>query len=166
MQNFFRPSDQEAIFSTLLQGHFVAAPDPASSQTHAEERRVQAERDASFRELLRQIVRVTIGLQDRLTRMFLPIAQRCHYIFSLRSLSVIFRNICHTLPANPPHLDLLRLWRNECAWIYAERMIDAVDQDRYRRTFVTCVKREFAGQHVSFSFHRQLFPHHICWVIT
>ncbi len=40
------------------------------------------------------IVRVTVELQDRLRTMYLPTAQRCHYIFTTRNLATVFRSAC------------------------------------------------------------------------
>ncbi len=37
------------------------------------------------------VVKVTVELQDRLRNMFLPTASRCHYIFTTKDLSLIFR---------------------------------------------------------------------------
>ena len=44
-----------------------------------------------LRHLLGLVVRVSLELQSKLRAMFLPTAQRCHYIFTMRDISVIFR---------------------------------------------------------------------------
>ena len=44
-----------------------------------------------MRSLLNLIVKVTVELQDRLRAMYLMTSQRCHYLFTMRDLSVLFR---------------------------------------------------------------------------
>ena len=51
----------------------------------------QHQAEEALRQLLTTIVQVTIELQERLRDMFLPTAQRCHYIFTLKDLSAIFK---------------------------------------------------------------------------
>ena len=53
---------------------------------------MKAEEEA-LREMLTLIVTVTLELQDRLRTMFLPTAERCHYIFTMKDLGNIFRYI-------------------------------------------------------------------------
>lgn len=44
-----------------------------------------------MRSLLSLIVKVTVELQDRVRSMYLTTSQRCHYMFTMRDLSVIFK---------------------------------------------------------------------------
>ena len=41
--------------------------------------------------LLSLLVDVTVEIQDKLRYMFLPTSQRCHYIFTMKDLGVVFR---------------------------------------------------------------------------
>lgn len=45
----------------------------------------------NFKELLSTVVRATIELQNELRVMYLPTAQRCHYIFTMTDLTMLFR---------------------------------------------------------------------------
>lgn len=47
--------------------------------------------EEAMRGLLNLIVKVTVELQDRLRAMYLMTSQRCHYLFTMRDLSVIFK---------------------------------------------------------------------------
>ena len=47
--------------------------------------------DNTFKELLSKMVRTTIELQNELRVMYLPTAQRCHYVFTLTDLTMVFR---------------------------------------------------------------------------
>ncbi|KAK2150977.1 hypothetical protein LSH36_380g01074 [Paralvinella palmiformis] len=51
------------------------------------------EEEAALKSLLSLIVQVTLELQDKLRLMFLPTAERCHYIFTMRDISNIFSNL-------------------------------------------------------------------------
>ena len=44
-----------------------------------------------LREFLCLLVSVTLELQDRLRTMFLPTAERCHYIFNMKDIGTVFR---------------------------------------------------------------------------
>ena len=54
-------------------------------------RKLLKESEEDLRSQLNLMVKVTLELQDRLRTMFLPTAERCHYVFSTRDLRVIFR---------------------------------------------------------------------------
>ena len=47
--------------------------------------------DVAFREMLSTIVYTTVELQNELRVMYLPTAQRCHYVFTLADLTMVFR---------------------------------------------------------------------------
>lgn len=47
--------------------------------------------DNAFKDLLSNVVRTTIELQNELRVMYLPTAQRCHYVFTLTDLTMVFR---------------------------------------------------------------------------
>ena len=54
-------------------------------------RNVIKEEEEALKNTLSTIVRVNMELQTRLRTMFLPTAQRCHYIFTMRDMGNIFR---------------------------------------------------------------------------
>lgn len=45
----------------------------------------------AMRDLLGALVYITLELQENLRTMFLPIAHRCHYIFTMTNLTMVFR---------------------------------------------------------------------------
>jgi hypothetical protein len=47
--------------------------------------------DSAFKQLLSTVVRTTVELQNELRVMYLPTAQRCHYVFTLTDLTMVFR---------------------------------------------------------------------------
>ena len=47
--------------------------------------------DEAMKNLLTLIVSVTIQLQGKLAQMFLHTPKRCHYSFTMKDLSVVFR---------------------------------------------------------------------------
>ncbi|KAK3108743.1 hypothetical protein FSP39_014630 [Pinctada imbricata] len=142
--------DQQTIFSTLLQTHFIS-PETTRGQgvhhhLHDEKNlAILREQEENMRRLLNLLVKVTVELQDRLRSMFLPTAQRCHYIFTLKDLAVLFKNLCLSLQPGCTKKNLMLLWQHECSWVYAHRMVSEVDCRRYRTAFVTAVKKEFTS---------------------
>lgn len=103
-----------------------------------------AQGDALMRELLTLVVKVTVELQRNLSAMYVQTAKRCHYVFDMRELGVIFRNLCFSLRPHCARKDLLLLWEHECLWTYGYRMISEVDYDRYQAAFVNVVKKNFS----------------------
>ncbi|XP_056010102.1 uncharacterized protein LOC125667097 [Ostrea edulis] len=142
-------ADQQSIFSILLQTHFIA-PETSSTQAghhlHDEKNLVIIKKqEEAMRGLLNLIVKVTVELQDRLRAMYLMTSQRCHYLFTMRDLSVIFKNLCLSLRPGCTKRNLMLLWQHECTWVYSHRMVSEVDVRRYRQAFVTAVKKDFTN---------------------
>ncbi|XP_069115919.1 uncharacterized protein [Argopecten irradians] len=145
-------SDLQTIFSTLLHTHFIT-PETSSSANlagghhgHDEKaQNTQKEEEDAMRRLLSLIVQVNVDLQDRLRSMFLPTAQRCHYIFTVRDLSTIFKNLCLSLQPGCSKKNVLLLWQHETFWVYGHRMVLDVDFRRFKQAFSTAVKKEFTA---------------------
>ncbi|XP_053311944.1 dynein axonemal heavy chain 9-like [Spea bombifrons] len=129
--------DQFSIFSTILKTHFLPpvteckAGDLATPSAH------------HFPGLLSAFTTVTIELQERLRNAFLRTSQRCHYIFTLRDLAKIFRNICLSLDGTSTAEQLMHLWKHECDWEYGHRMSSSVDRSRYQQEFTVASKKVF-----------------------
>nr|KAG5694045.1 hypothetical protein BaRGS_025624 [Batillaria attramentaria] len=103
--------------------------------------RIQGEE--TLRRVIGSMACVTVELHNRLRTMFLPTAQRCHYIFTARDLANIFRNICLSLQPACEKSSLLLLWQHECYWVYGRRMVSEVDIRRFRQAFITAVRKQF-----------------------
>ncbi len=91
----FSDHEQQSVYGTLLRTHFIL-PYTQSSQENTEEivssetlRKQKAEKD--MKQLLESIVSVTVEVQENLRGMFLPTPDRCHYMFTLNNLNMIFR---------------------------------------------------------------------------
>ncbi|XP_053409232.1 uncharacterized protein LOC123561373 isoform X4 [Mercenaria mercenaria] len=143
-------SELQTIFTTLTHTHFIT-PETAQGATgvhhsNFDEKALkrQQENEEILKKLLSMIVQVTIELQERLRSMFLPTAQRCHYIFTVKDLSCIFKNICLSLQPGVAKKNLLLLWQHECYWVYGHRMVNEVDFRRFRQAFNVSTKKEFA----------------------
>lgn len=93
----------QRVFFCLLQTHFFSIrqltsvlsvamilKDPAASVKFTTGRSSFGG-DLAFRPLLSSVVRTTIELQNELRVMYLPTAQRCHYMFTLTDLTLVFR---------------------------------------------------------------------------
>ncbi|XP_015223291.2 uncharacterized protein [Lepisosteus oculatus] len=130
--------DQYRIFSTLLNSYFLQSSPALKKENFT------ASADPVHRELLSAVTLVTVETQDRLRTMFLRISQRGHYIFTLRDLAKIFRNLCLSLNMNGSSKALLYLWRHECDWVYGHRLASYVDYARYKQEFNVAVKKVFA----------------------
>nr|XP_006816782.1 PREDICTED: dynein heavy chain 17, axonemal-like [Saccoglossus kowalevskii] len=78
--------------------------------------------------------------------MFLPTAERCHYIFTLRDMMTVFKNLCSSLIPRCDKEDLMLLWRHECQFVYGERCQNSVDYDRYQLAFVTAARKLFTSE--------------------
>jgi dynein heavy chain len=71
----------------------------------------------------------TLVLHNAILKAMPPTPTKFHYIFSLRDLSRVHQGICQAQPkviTSPT--TLVRLWRNECTRVYADRMNDMDDK--------------------------------------
>nr|XP_018669150.1 dynein heavy chain 9, axonemal [Ciona intestinalis] len=127
-------TSQHAIYSTLVQSHFLVEPS-LSNRTN------NIERDRAFQNLLSSITLVTVELQERLRGMYLSTPERAHYTFALNDLERIFRNLMLSLGPDCHQRELLLLWRHECDWSYGKRMVSDVDCERYLQALDTAVRK-------------------------
>ncbi|KAM8977325.1 uncharacterized protein RCH25_043181 [Pelodytes ibericus] len=129
--------DQLAIFSTILSNHFLQPVTECKAGSVPASHHLQG--------LLPAIVTVSIELQERLRTVFLRTSQRCHYIFTLRDLAKIFRNVCLSLDGSSTAEKVLRLWRHECDWVYGHRVSSSVDHSRYLLEYTIAAKKVFTN---------------------
>ncbi|CAH2222787.1 dynein beta chain, flagellar outer arm-like [Pelobates cultripes] len=145
---------QLSIFSTILNTHFL----PQVTESKAEG--VATPSNHHLPELLTAIASVTVKLQERLRAVFLGTSQRCHYLFTLRDLAKIFRNICLSQDGSTTTDILLPLWRHECDWVYRQRMSSCVDQHKYLQEYTIATKKVFTSEEelqIILSPHQPLF---------
>ncbi|XP_053561397.1 uncharacterized protein LOC128652486 [Bombina bombina] len=132
--------DQRGIFTTILNAHFLQQLPEYKAGT------LTAAATDQLQEFLTSIASVSIELQERLRTIFLRTSQRCHYIFTLRDLNKVFRNICLSLDGSTTAEKLLCLWRHECDWVYGHKMSSSVDYSRYQLEFAIAAKKAFANE--------------------
>ncbi|XP_070202269.1 uncharacterized protein [Littorina saxatilis] len=146
------PGDKElqTIFTTLLGTHFFTPENSGTSSSAAQHLGIHDDKVSSkmqgeevLRGVISCLVCVSVELTNRLRTMFLPTAQRCHYIFTARDLANIFRNMCLSLQPGCDKRNLLLLWQHECYWVYGRRMVSEVDIRRFRQAFTTAVRKQF-----------------------
>ncbi|XP_043910785.1 dynein beta chain, flagellar outer arm-like [Protopterus annectens] len=133
-------SDQLEIFTSLLNGHFLH---PINEQKVSN---LLASGNDHLRDLLSAITSVTIETQERLRTMFLETSDRCHYIFTLRDLSKIFKNICISLDGSTSTEELLYLWNHELEWVDGHRMVDLVDYERFKQSYIAAARKVFTSE--------------------
>ena len=88
----------QTIYTTLVSTHFftpeTSGPTPAAVQLGLSDDKVPGGvkfDESQLRKVVTSMVKVTVELSDRMREMFLPTAQRCHYLFTPRDLGTIFR---------------------------------------------------------------------------
>ena len=103
MNCYFPPStsdcELQTIYTTLVSTHFftpeTSGPTPAAVQLGlSSDDKVPGGvkfDEGQLRKVVTSMVKVTVELSDRMREMFLPTAQRCHYLFTPRDLGTIFR---------------------------------------------------------------------------
>ncbi|CAF4106350.1 unnamed protein product, partial [Adineta steineri] len=96
-----------------------------------------------LRSILDRIVKGTVELNQRMRSMYQINSQRIHYVFSMKQLTQIFRNLCVSLTPECSIEDILYLWHHECQWLYGKRLYDQIDQQRYQQLYKTIVKKYF-----------------------
>ncbi|XP_022099208.1 dynein beta chain, ciliary-like [Acanthaster planci] len=141
-----KSSEVHSIFTTLLNTHFLTPATTSSTSARDKRHHIIDKEEEQLRALMSMVVNVTIEVQDRMRAMYLPTAERCHYVFTLRDMRKIFRNICLSLRPNATRENLLLLWRHECEFIYGQRLVSPVDFDRYQQAFVTAARKEFSSE--------------------
>jgi hypothetical protein len=98
-----------------------------------------------LRIIIEKIVQGTVELNDRMRNIYQINNQRIHYVFSMKQLTQLFRNLCISLTPDCSIDDILYLWHHECDWLYGKRLYDQIDQQRYQQLYKTIVKKYFTS---------------------
>ncbi|KAM9320087.1 uncharacterized protein PAF06_004553 [Gastrophryne carolinensis] len=133
-------TEQFGIFSSILNAYFI------SGVTENKATCAGSMSSECIQDLIGAVTKVSIELQERLRTVFLGTPQRCHYIFTLRDLAKIFRNLCLSLDGGTSAEKLLRLWRHECDWVYGHRMSSSVDYNRYVQELSIAAEKQFMNE--------------------
>ncbi|UJR11505.1 hypothetical protein I4U23_015686 [Adineta vaga] len=161
-------SDLVSIFSKLVNRHFIGdSGETQLKETNESSSRASTAKQSShdplnntlglkdklslstfkrieeFRSIIDRIVKGTVDLNERMRTMYQINHQRIHYVFSMKQLTQLFRNLCVSLTPECSIDDLLELWHHECEWLYGKRLFDQIDQQRYQQLYKTIVKKYF-----------------------
>ncbi len=139
-----RPSDVEieGIYSKLMHKHIFGDEIEAAQKT----RSVQTDVVDQMKSTLTSVILSSIDLNNRMESIYLKTSNRSHYVFSMHTLTSLFRHICVSLKLNFSNKELISLWHHECDWIYGKRMVDHVDYERYQLVFEAVVKKSLSEQ--------------------
>ena len=99
-----------------------------------------------LQETLKNIIKSSIDLNNKMRILFLEKSERLHYVFSLKILTTLFRHICVSSSAASSKEHLLTLWRHEVNWLYGYKMINSVDVERHELAFKAVIKKNFSDQ--------------------
>uniref|UniRef100_A0A1I8GN74 Dynein heavy chain 10, axonemal n=1 Tax=Macrostomum lignano TaxID=282301 RepID=A0A1I8GN74_9PLAT len=100
-----------SIYNSILAGHTAQFSD-------------------EIREMVPNIVNMTMSLYNQIIIQLPPTPSKFHYIFNLRDLSRIFSGLCLTTVERFTKRDhMLRVWRNECCRVINDRLISTEDKD-------------------------------------
>lgn len=99
--NFYSIDELHYIYTQQLEKHFLLnttqsrsnANDTASQQSDDSDVKHSGIgfHDRSMKELLINLTYVTLDMQDNLRTMYLPTSQRCHYMFTMTDMTMVFR---------------------------------------------------------------------------
>ncbi|XP_074871093.1 dynein axonemal heavy chain 9 [Carettochelys insculpta] len=91
-----------------------------------------------------QLIRLALGLHQRVAATFLPTAIKFHYIFNLRDLSNIFQGILFSSPEclKSPQ-DLVKLYLHEANRVYRDKMVEERDVSTFDKMQMEVVKKVY-----------------------
>ena len=78
------------------------------------------------------VTKASLALHREVAESFLPTAVKFHYQFNLRELTAVFQGLCLSSPEyfTEPMM-LARLWLHEVQRVYADRLTDTADHDKF-----------------------------------
>lgn len=90
------------------------------------------------------LVTSTVEIYKTIAAELLPTPSKSHYTFNLRDLSKVFQGILNADPRRVADVDaLLRLWIHENRRVFADRMVNATDQDWFTGLLTRLLKENF-----------------------
>jgi dynein heavy chain len=110
-----------------------------------------------LQDVLKSIIQSSADLNNKMRSIFLEKSQRSHYIFTLQTLTTLFRHVCVSIAPDCTKEQLLILWRHECDWLYGKKLISQVDVERYQQVFKTVIKKNFNNTNYLSFLNKQVF---------
>eukprot|EP00961_Rhodomonas_salina_P210442 2841340-Rhodomonas_salina.1 len=100
--------------------------------------------DAAVQKKSEDIVKATIEIQTQVANTFFPTAIKFHYVFNLRDVGNIFEGLLRSeAQYYPKPILFVRLWMHECERVFADRMINAEDADKFAEMLESITKKFF-----------------------
>jgi dynein heavy chain, axonemal len=140
-QHFPNQNETHSIYTKLLYRHLIG--DVENESSNLKTNMSVSSRMKNLQDVLKNVVQSSIELNNKMRSIYLEKSQRLHYVFTLRLLTSLFRQMCVSLSPECSKEELLLLWHHECDWLYGFRMIDNVDVERYQLAYKTVVKMNF-----------------------
>ena len=86
--------------------------------------------EETYKTLPNKFTKATIKLYTNICEKLPRTPVKFHYIFNLRDLSRVYEGMCQAvLDKFPGKEGLVRLWRNECLRVFADRLISVEDKE-------------------------------------
>lgn len=104
-----------------------------------------AEFNADALSVVEKLTTATIELWRKVKAKMLPTPAKFHYVFNMRELSRVFQGVLLTpkstiltggqqTPNTNQGLNLLRLWKHECARVFCDKLVSNADKEWYDET--------------------------------
>ena len=123
------PSEAESksVYLQILDGHLQGMDFASNIASHVE-----------------KIVDATIFLHKTVLDKFLPGAIKFMYIWNLRELANIVRGLCRAESGTVVDMNtMVRLWGHETDRVFADRLINAEEGEKFRKIQVDCATKYF-----------------------
>jgi dynein heavy chain, axonemal len=127
--NILFPSTEnvERIYSSIIKAHFKLKNFPED-----------------FQELSQKITQATLRLYNTIVDQLPRSPLKFHYIFNLRDLSRIYEGLCRSsIDAFNSKEKIIRLWRNECLRVFADKLISVEDRGLVGEKTIPDLIKEF-----------------------
>lgn len=108
---------------------------------------ISLKRVKELQDSLKSIIRSSIELNNKMGSIYLEKSGRVHYLFTLQTLTTLFRHICISLAPDSNKFQLLALWNHECEWLFGNRLVNKVDKQRFNQTYKIVIKKHFSDIH-------------------
>merc|ERR1719261_2124361 len=100
--------------------------------------------DPKVKVLAKVVTSASIHLHHEISHKFLPSAVKFVYNWNMRELSNIYQGLTlATADGYTTAMDFLRLWSHECQRVFADRLVDLSEQEKFTGIFEDVVKHQF-----------------------
>jgi dynein heavy chain len=132
------PGGGRSVITSRIQSRFnvINFTDPADAQLQRMFERIISSRITEFDDEIKPLgvplVQATIAVYKNACEQFLPTPTKAHYLFNLRDPAKVVQGILRATPIAFGSSDqYLQLWIHECLRVFADRLADLKDKDRF-----------------------------------